>query len=404
MAQLSTDLSTFPNGGTLASFRKLKAVSKADLLKPLSSSQELDLHYPEQVAKSPNRKTNKKVVFPQFEEGEALESDRGLSNHEDYFEEFIKDNAPNIDPAEIYRCSKGFIWGESSQNNFYKMITCGKEWCADCGKKHSIPHDRRISRHLKSFLGLIQAKQSIQYLVITIPDELKSLYRSKEALARFRVYWKDKLKREGHQFGVSRYHYAGKDGYLWKPHLNILTPGGFIPKETLRKWRAELSQWFKTEHKLNFSPKPNIYTNYSTEEGKIRHWLSYVMRATQVIYNKLNEETIRGFRNVAPWKDKDYEIPEYIGEEKKKTAAEEAAAEGFDLLPDGTKEKIIWRMKEVQIIKPDGSLKKVMRPEVIPIEQTRLDDLTLIRRGMWKEKKYVKPPDPGLPEPVFCPF
>jgi len=393
MTQLSTDLSTFPKSGTLSGFRKLKAIPGKELLKPLLSSQELDLHYPEHIAKSRNRK----VVFPQFEEGGAIATDKGLSNHEDYFEAYIQDNAPGIDPAQIYRCSKGFIWGESSQNNFYKMITCGKEWCADCGKKHSIPHDRRISRHLKSFLGFSQAKKSIQYLVITIPAELRSLYRSKEALAKFRSYWKDKLKREGHQFGVCRYHYCGEDGYLWKPHLNILTPGGFLPKETLRQFREDLGRWFKMEHKLSYTPTANIYTNYTTEEGKIRHWLSYVMRATQVLYNKLNEETIKGFRNVAPWKDKNFEIPEYIAEEKEKTAEEEAASQGFDLLPDGTKEKIVWRMKF-------DELKKRWRPDVVPVEQTRIDDMVLIRRGFWKEKKYLEPLDPGLPKLVICPF
>jgi len=170
-----------------------------------------------------------------------------------------------------------------------------------------------------------------------------------------------------------------------------------VPKETLRQFREDLGRWFKMEHNLNYTPTANIYTNYSTEEGKIRHWLSYVMRATQVLYNKLNEETIRGFRNVAPWKDKNFEIPEYIAEEKEKTAEEEAASQGFDLLPDGTKEKIVWRMKF-------DELKRRWRPDVVPVEQTRIDDMVLIRRGFWKEKKYEKPPDPGLPEMVICPF
>jgi hypothetical protein len=404
MPQLSTDLSTIPNSGTIAGFRKLQPATREEFLKPVSSSQELGLHYPESIAKSPNRKAKKKVLFPQFEEGEALETDKGLANHEDYFEAYIQETAPAVDPAQIYRCSKGFIWGESSQNNFYKMIVCGKEWCADCGKKHSIPHDRRINRKnsngrsiLENFLGLSQANNFIQYLVITIPAELRSLYRSKEALSRFRTYWKDKLKREGHQFGVSRYHYCGEDGYLWKPHLNILTPGGFVPKETLREWREELGRWFKMQHKLNYTPTANIYTSYTSEEGKIRHWLSYVMRATQVLYNKLNEETIKGFRNVAPWKDKDFVIPEYTREETERSAEEQAAAEGFDLLPDGTKEKIVWRMKFDKI-------KNRWRPDVVPVEQTRIDEMVLIRRGFWKEKKFIKPPDPGLPPPVICPF
>jgi len=51
---------------------------------------------------------------------------------------------------------------------------------------------------------------------------------------------------------------------------------------------------------------------------------------------------------------------------------------------------------------------KRMVPELVPVEQTRLDELKLIKRGIWKEAKY-KPPPPD-PEPelisaeIFCPF
>jgi hypothetical protein len=391
--QLSTDFSTITSLANQAKFR------------PLDSAPEGAEHYPELIAKTRNRP---KCKFPQFEETEALPEDSGLANHEDFFEHFIQDSAAPDPVDKIYKCSKGFIWGESSQNNFYKMLTCGKEWCPDCGKKHSIPHDRRIHRKgksgqtlLENFLALNQAGESVQYLVITIPRELRPLYRSQEALSRFRVYWRDKLKREGHRYGFSRYHYAGDDGYIWKPHLNILSLGGFIPADTLRTWRSELSRWFKMEHGLDYSPKANIYTSYTMEGNKIRHWLSYITRATQTKYNKLNENTIKAFRNCAPFKDSDFEIPTYQREEREKSEEESAAAEGFDLLPDGTKEKIIWRMKYCDI-------KRKWRPEVVLIEHTRLDELQVIRRGFWKEKKYSPPPEP-VPEPefsaqIFCPF
>jgi hypothetical protein len=352
------------------------------------------LDYPEHIAKSYNRPP---VKWRQFEECEADTTDKGLSNNEDYFETYIRENASIEPPDKLYQCSKGFIWGESSQNNFYKMLCCGKEWCADCGRKHSIPHDRRISRHLASFLGLHQAGYSIQYLVITIPKQLRKLYQDKEALADFRRYWVRKLKREGHQFGVTRYHYCGEDGYLWKPHLNILTIGSFVSRETLREWRTELSRWFKMKHQLDYDPIPNIYTSYTNDEGKIRHWLSYVMRSTQTTYNKQNEETIRNFRNVAPFKNANFEIPQYQAPEAEKSDLETATAEGYDILEDGTKEKIVWRMKY-------DDFKKRWRPEVVPIVQTRIDEMKLIRRGFWREKKYAPPPAPGLPPPIICPF
>ena len=354
------------------------------------------------LAKSANRPISRKR---QFDDGEALNSDKGLCNNDEYFEDFLRANNCQKDPGYIYRCTKGFVWGESSQNNFYKMICCGREWYKDCGEMHSIPHDRRISRHLSKFLALHQNRFPVQYLVITIPKELRQLYRSKEALRKFRRYWVEKLKREGEgekwQFGVSRYHYAGEDGFTWKPHLNILTIGRFVEKETLRKWRAELSRWFKMEHNLSFDPIPNIYTAFTHDSDKIKHWLSYVTRSTQIIYNKTSADTINGFRNTAPWRNKDFDLPEYQEPEKEKNPEREALDAGYDLLPDGTKEKITWRMKY-------SLVHKRMIPELVPVEQTRLDELKVIKRGIWKEPKY-KPPPPD-PEPelisaeIFCPF
>lgn len=388
--QLSTHLSTNPNGslGDYKPWRRATGEAGNIILNSL--------------AKTPNRKEPK---YPQFADGKALTTDKGLCNDDDFFEHFIQDNAAPDPEDKLYKCSKGFIWGESSQNNFYKMLCCGKEWCPDCGKKHSIPHDRRINRHskvsgqtlLENFLALHQNHFPIQYLVVTIPKELRSYYRSHEALSRFRIYWKDKLKREGHQYGFCRYHYCGEDGYYWKPHLNILTIGGFVAKEELRQYRAEIARWFKMEHKLNYLPQANIYTAYTHDANKIRHWLTYITRATQTKYNKENEEVIKGFRNSAPFKDENFTIPKYQKEEKEKEPVQQAAAEGYDLLPDGTKEKIVWRMKY-------DEFKKRWRPEVVLIEHTRINELQLIRRGFWREEKIHKPPPDTIPENSFCPF
>jgi len=400
--QLSTEFSTITNRADFY------AASDKVIFRPLASEPAGSGIISETIAKTRNRRLPK---WSQFAETEAEKGDEGLANNEDFFDAFLEDNAAPDPPDKIYRCAKGFIWGESSQNNFYKMLCCGKEWCSDCGKKHSIPHDRRINRKGKNgqslqenFLALHQNEFPIQYLIITIPAQLRPLYRSKEALNRFRRYWRDKLKRAGHQFGFSRYHWAGEDGYIWKPHLNILSIGSFIPARTLREWRAELSRWFKMEHNLDYSPNANIYTSYTHDSAKIRHWLSYVNRATQTTYNKLNEDTIKNFRNCAPFKDADFTLPTYQSPEREQSEEESAAAEGFDLLPDGTREKIIWRMKW-------DEFKKRMRPEVVLIEHTRLDELKLIRRGFWKEAKFQAKPDPP-PEPeaelflaeIFCPF
>lgn len=396
-AQLSTDLFTNPNGslGDYKPWRRASGEAGNIILKA--------------IAKSCNRWSSR---FPQFSDGEAYKSDIGLSNDDDFFDQYIKDNSPHEPDDKIYRCSKGFIWGESSQNNFYKMITCGKEWCGDCGKMHSIPHDRRVNRKSKitdqtiqdNFLALHQNHIPVQYIVVTIPPEIRKYYRNHKALNDFRTYWRRKLKLEGRRYGITRFHWCGKDGYYWHPHINILCDGGFITKEKLREWRSELGRWFKMYHKLEFTPVANIRTAYTRDSDKIKFWLRYVTRATQTKYNKENENTIHGFRNCAPFKDSEFKIPKYIKEEKEKDLVQQAAAEGFDLLPDGTREKIVWKMKLVDKLQKDGSLKKIWRPEVVLIEHTRIDELQLIRRGFWKEAKICKPPPEPKPEIIICPF
>jgi hypothetical protein len=131
------------------------------------------------------------------------------------------------------------------------------------------------------------------------------------------------------------------------------------------------------------------------------------MRATQIKYNKWNEETINGFRNVAPFKNRDFEVPEYKAPvpDQEEDLIKKAADEGFDLLPDGTREKITWRMKY-------SLVRKRMVPELVMVEHTRLDELILIKRGFWKEPKFKAPPNPQPPDPgekeiseeIFCPF
>jgi hypothetical protein len=262
--------------------------------------------YPESLAKSYSEK-------PKQVEKEQI----GLVNNDQQFEKYIREKAPKENPDKVYKCSKGFLWGTTSKSNYYKIVTCGKEWCSDCGAFHSISHSRRINKVLPRIRGLLfggkrancnragfingqtMLGQSIQYLVITVPPSLRDLFRDQEVLNRFRNYWRRKLKEEGREHGVCRYHWAGEDGYLWHPHLNILTTGEFIPMQTLIRWRAELGQWFKNEFNLKHKPTANIYTSYSMDEKKIKHRVSYVFRATQTIYNKWNEETIKGFRNTA---------------------------------------------------------------------------------------------------------
>jgi hypothetical protein len=263
----------------------------------------------------------------------------------------------NHKPPTQARCTRQYFVGQTSNAQYFKAIQCGKDWCSDCGQILSTTHKRRINPIFPRLRTTLQAGFSIGYLVITIPKELRKAFLSKEALKDFRDYWRRKLKREGYEYGVIRYHWAGEDGYQWHPHLNILFPAGFIPRETLSIWRDELSKWFaeyldlklqkrynpETRQMEKIFPASNLYFHYlkpkdENAESKLWHWVKYVTRATQTQPNKVSIKVISGFRNTSIFGGKNWIPTLYKPEE-----IEAAARKGFEFDPEtGEIEKIVW--------------------------------------------------------------
>jgi len=353
-----------------------------------SRAPEAGLSYPELLPQTDNR--TKKLSH----------SEEGIVNEENEFEHYIKGKAPRENPDKIYKCTKGMIWGQTTKNNYFRLVTCGKEWCSDCGAFHSYPHDRRIAKVFPRLERLlVQEQKSIQYLVITIPYKLRELFRDQENLNKFRIYWRRKLKREGNERGIMRWHWCGEDGHKWAPHLNILMEGGYMERSELKQWRKDLAHWFKSEFKLNYLPSSNFYTSYTNDTVKLKHWTNYVLRATQTIWNPQNEETISKYKNTTVFGEnwpKAVETEDEILQKK---------LSGFEIDPvTGDQEKIIWAKKYCE--KRDRYVNEIM-----PLKLIKTDSLKLISRGFWQEPK-LKPPEP-IPdqqtqnlifEEIICPF
>lgn len=326
------------------------------------------------------------------------DSEDGIVNEENEFETFIKGKAPRENPDKIYKCTKGMLWGQTTKNNYYRLVTCGKDWCSDCGAFHSYPHDRRIAKIFPRLERLlVQEQKSIQYLVITVPFKLRELFRNQEVLNKFRTYWRRKLKREGNNRGIMRWHWCGEDGYKWAPHLNILMEGGYLERSVLKLWRKELAQWFKNEFKLNYLPAANFYTSFTNDTVKLKHWTNYVLRATQTIWNPENEKTISKYKNTTVFGEN---WPPEIETEEEIIAKK---LSGFEIDPEtGEQEKIIWQKKYCP-------KKERYISEIVPIGHIRTDLMKLISRGFWQEPKYKPdqepdkiPPDIKNPTNEFC--
>ena len=275
------------------------------ILKDRKGKTERRRHYPELLANSynPASKYERKPL---------------VAGGSEFVPAFLKEfNQP--EPQDLrYRCTRSYLVGSTSNNNYFKAISCGKDWCPDCGQNHSETHKRRILPVIDRFKAIQEQGNSIGYLVVTIPPGLRNRFKTQTALSDFRNYFRRKLKRETKGIGLIRFHWAGEDGFRWHPHLNILFPSGYISKETLLEWRNELGKWFseycnlpeckywdeeKKEMHQDF-PAANLYYHYlkpkeQESEAKLYHWVKYVLRATQTVYNKETAEIIKKYRNTS---------------------------------------------------------------------------------------------------------
>jgi hypothetical protein len=343
-------------------------------------------HYPEFIAKTCND------IY-------------GLVNEEDQFEQWLEKNSTRPEPNGLYRCSRSFLYGSTSNYTYLKSITCGKDWCRDCGRLGSTSHVRRTSIVKPRILSLLEKTGSIQYLVITIPNYLQHHFYKKETLNDFRTYVRRKLKREGIGLGVMRWHWAGDDGATWKPHLNILQSGGYISKPTLAKWRAELSIWFRDYFKLNFKPRANFYTHYNDDPDKVRHWVNYIFRATLTVSaNKQAKATIYKYRNTSIigsaklW-------DEIAGYSVKRLKLEESALKGWEIDEEtGEAEKIHWHTE----FNPDTGRRQTVKLPVCTFDEKEIERLGpgfFRRKRLFHRSDFIEvikiPPDESPPNPTI---
>lgn len=228
-------------------------------------------------------------------------------------------------------CLKGVSVGYCPEGTvIYRPVYCEKEGCEFCGQDGSPAHFKRINAVAPTVLKW----KALTYLVITIPEEIRSQYYQKDKLNKFRTFIRRKLKADGFTQAAMRWHWAGscsackgkkslKDNCLvcrgtgagdtYHPHLNILLPAGNsedvkcytpgrydLPKKYLADWRKSLENYFKKHHPDKPLTVGNIWhgfvppvgTAVKTRDGKyrpltekiyerkVRHKLKYVFRAT----------------------------------------------------------------------------------------------------------------------------
>lgn len=171
--------------------------------KPLNFAEKTGFYYPEYIAKSDNTL----LCVGAFEKGPEKPFYPPTAG--------LPDTAPAREsvrilpiPEYIPRCTSTFITGQCGTHRHLKAIVCGKEYCLYCGVNDSIAHKRRVSR----WWNKAHSFDSLGYLVVTIPAELRDRFHDsetldqetgeivkhsgKKVLADFKRYVRRKLQRE----------------------------------------------------------------------------------------------------------------------------------------------------------------------------------------------------------------
>lgn len=194
-------------------------------------------------------------------------------------------------------CNQNFVYGICENGHkLLKTIFCNKEWCERCGAVMSNIHKVRIARWWDKVFQM----EKVGYLVITTPENLRKHLRNRKFLEKMRRYWVRKLKAEGYDRGLVRWHWAGEKKYKFHPHLNIMFEAKYIKKKVLKKWKEDFRVWL--EKNLNCGVK-SVVINYSyakTDRKKI-HLLKYITRATLTWYDKELVRLLYNFRTTSCW-------------------------------------------------------------------------------------------------------
>lgn len=223
---------------------------------------------------------------------------------------------------EIYRsgrmlsCSPGMITGHcGTGHQFMRSVQCGREYCPDCGRDGSPIHARRLNRWMPKVKDL----QQVGYLVVTIPEEIRTAFHDRQQLSKFRMLIKKKLISMGYKRGLMRWHFHGDcttcngrgcdvcdhtgAGRKWNPHLNIIIEEGYIKdlpgSDFDLQLRAWLSQYFRKIARRHCEVVYH-YSYCETIEQTV-NVIKYVTRSTFRIYNKKTAILLYRFTSTSTW-------------------------------------------------------------------------------------------------------
>jgi hypothetical protein len=191
-------------------------------------------------------------------------------------------------------CGSLAVVGEDEDGNrITKRLFCGLEWCPDC---RLFAHRRRIARSLTRLLQI----DPMGYEVITFPLEVRLVMRNPSVLALKAKQTRQLYRKMGYRQIFTRWHYFGKNGEKYHPHLNVLYDGGYLSKEQLAK-KKDLIRRKLLPRSIAKRIKKDlvIHSDYTSDPKLKMRWISYVMKAsfTDKSWDRPLADALKGFHN-----------------------------------------------------------------------------------------------------------
>ncbi len=179
-------------------------------------------------------------------------------------------------------------------HEYARELLCGRDWCPTCGQDDSKVHQRRKADW---FPRVVQA-ESWAYIVLTIPPEVRDRYRTQEALGKLGTAAKRMMQRHGFERGLRRWHFFGDRSKVYNPHLNLLTPSGWLTKDQIEGLKDSWANILQIDRS-----RVNLKVRICDTPRKILHRVRYITRATfkEWRWDEWLARELVGFRNSSSW-------------------------------------------------------------------------------------------------------
>ncbi|GAI59513.1 unnamed protein product, partial [marine sediment metagenome] len=185
------------------------------------------------------------------------------------------------------------IGQDEDGNRIAKRIVCGREWCEDC---RDISHRRRIARVLPRLMQICP----MSYIVITFPLEVRSMMRDPQVLALIGKKVRKLLRKRGYRMVWTRWHFFGKHGEKYHPHLNVLCDGEWLAPEQLAELKDLIRRKLLPRSMARSIDKDlDIRYAYRQTPKKIMHTIKYVTKASfeHIEWDEPLASALYGFHN-----------------------------------------------------------------------------------------------------------